>query len=146
MEGSFNHYLQGKVVLSKKSWTAYVMPVIFSTVMLVFLAPMNILFSLFPFLYLVYEILMIKSYELYSDDDGVWLYRGIFPWNKGISGVKWRDIDEAAFAPNFMSWALKSYTIKVSHRFTKDRELLLRHMELGDNAVIAINDKHKTKF
>ena len=143
MEGRINNNVKGKVVLSRKSWTAYVAPTVISLILLLVMVSINTLLGIFPLLFAIYAILMIKSYELYSDDDGVWIYSGILPWNKGINGVKWRDLDDASYYTGFMSWALKSYTIKVSHRFTKDSELLLGHMRVGDEAVMVINSKHK---
>ena len=44
-------------------------------------------------LYVVYRFLLMKSYKLFFDDEGVWLYSGILPWKKGTWGIKWRDID-----------------------------------------------------
>lgn len=142
MEGNSNN-VQGKIVLSKKSWTAYVVPTAISLFLLLIISSVNTALVILPLLYAIYSILMIKSYELYSDDDGVWICSGIFPWNKGINGVKWRDLDDATYYTGFMSWALKSYTIKVSYRFTKDSELFLNHMKVGDKAVMSINSKHK---
>ena len=39
---------------------------------------------------MVYRILLVRSVHLYADSKGVWLYRGILPWNRGAVGVKWR--------------------------------------------------------
>ena len=142
MEGNSNN-LYGKTVLSTKSWTAHVAPTAISLFLFLILISTSTLLGMLPLLYAFYSIFMIKSYELYYDDDGVWIYRGIFPWSKGIKGVKWRDLDDATYHADFMSWALKSYTIKVSHRFTKDSELFLNHMKVGDKAVMSINFKHK---
>ena len=48
---------------------------------------------------MVYRILLVRSVHLYADSKGVWLYRGILPWNRGAVGVKWRDMEDAAFTP-----------------------------------------------
>jgi hypothetical protein len=84
---------------------------------------------------------MLRSIQLYTDLDGVWVYRGIFPWDKGFSGVKWRDLEDAVFYPNFLSWALKSYTVRVGHRFTKSSEIVLRNIANGNDA--ATHRSHK---
>lgn len=94
-------------------------------------------------LFVAYRVMMLRSVQLYTDNDGVWVFRGIFPWNKGVSGVKWRDLEDAVYFPNFMSWALKSYTVRVGHRFTKSSEIVLANIAKGDAAVLHINAEHK---
>ena len=59
---------------------------------------------------MVYRILLVRSVHLYADSKGVWLYRGILPWNRGAVGVKWRDMEDAAFTSGFSSWLFNSYT------------------------------------
>lgn len=34
----------------------------------------------------IYNILFLRSVRVYTDDVGVWLYRGILPWSKGYVG------------------------------------------------------------
>lgn len=50
---------------------------------------------------MVYRVLLVRSVHLYADSKGVWLYRGILPWNRGAVGVKWRDMEDAAFTSGF---------------------------------------------
>jgi len=139
--GNVSNQIDGKI-LSKKSWTAYVVPVfILSIISLVIISVIPILFFL-PISYTVYRILYLKSIVLYSDSDGVWVYRGVFPWDKGIVGVKWKDLNEAVYLTNFFSWSFKSYTIHISHRFTKSGEIILDHMYMGNIAVETINTDH----
>lgn len=133
---------QNRTVISKKAWTAYIAPALISLVLFSILTSIHWLLGIFPILFAVYSVLMIKSYFLFLDDEGVWLYSGIFPWNKGYNGVKWRDLDEAVFRTGFFSWAFKSYTIRVSHRFTQGSEIIINHMEMGDQAVQEINGYH----
>jgi hypothetical protein len=73
----------------------------------------------------------------------VWVFRGILPWSKGVSGVKWRDLEDAVFFPNFLSWLLRSYTIRVGHRFTKTSEIVLPNIARGHEAVAHINERHR---
>ena len=87
-------------------------------------------------------VLSMRSIRLYYDDEGVWLYSGIFPWNKGINGIKWRDLDSALYFTGFVSWILKSYSITASHRFTKDFEIAVKHVYKGDEFVKKINEYH----
>jgi len=143
MEGINQSENTEKKVLSRKSWTAYVAPFFILLIVFLVLGSFHLALGIVPALLAVYSILIIRSHELYMNNDGVWLYRGIFPWNKGSHGVKWRDLDEAVYVTGFTSWALKSYTMKISHRFTKDSEIILTHMKVGDTAVQEINNQHK---
>jgi hypothetical protein len=86
---------------------------------------------------------MLRSVQLYYDDVGVWLYSGILPWSKGVRGVKWRDMDEAVYMQSFGSWLLRSWTIRVGHRFTKASEITLTSMARGREAVAIINQQHQ---
>ncbi|MBL8484688.1 MAG: hypothetical protein JNJ60_21015 [Rhodocyclaceae bacterium] len=91
----------------------------------------------------LYRILLLKSYALYYDDVGVWLYSGILPWKKGVAGVKWRDLDEAVFEPSFWSWLFRSYNLRIGHRYTKSSEIFLTQMADGQKSVMAINARHQ---
>lgn len=93
-----------------------------------------------------YQILYLRSMVLFTNDDGVWLFRGVMPWNKGIIGVKWRDIEDAVFFTGFVSWALNSYSIRVGHRFTKASELAISNVRDGKDAVAHINEVHRAKL
>ena len=86
-----------------------------------------------------YRLLSLRSVQLYYDDVGVWSYSGILPWKKGVSGVKWRDMDEATFEPGFWSWITGSYTVRIGHRFTKGSEIVLTNIGRGKAAVTTLN-------
>jgi hypothetical protein len=86
-----------------------------------------------------YRLLSLRSVQLYYDDIGVWTYSGILPWKKGVSGVKWRDMDEATFSPGFWSWITGSYTVRIGHRFTKGSEIVLTNIGRGKAAVATLN-------
>jgi hypothetical protein len=90
----------------------------------------------------VYKILILSSVQVYKDDVGVWLYRGILPWSKGVRGVKWRDIEDAMYYTGFSSWMFRSYTVRIGHRFTKTSEIYVHHLAQGQNAVENINQLH----
>lgn len=90
-----------------------------------------------------YRILLIRSVQLYYDDVGVWVYSGILPWQRGVRGVKWRDMDEATYVSSLWSWLLRSYTVRVGHRFTKAGEIRLTHMARGKAAVTILNERHQ---
>jgi hypothetical protein len=93
--------------------------------------------------FVAYNFLLVRSVQLYHDDVGVWVYEGVLPWKKGVTGVKWRDMDEATFVNGFWSWATGSYAVRIGHRFTKDSEILLTNIARGKDAVAALNAKHQ---
>lgn len=141
-------------VLCRKAWTAYL-----PTVLLLSAWPVLIVLA-YPFapvvalvagaalygLYCVYRWIELRSVRLFYDDSGVWVYAGVFPWSRGVRGVKWRDLDEGTYEQSFWSWVLRSYAIRVSHRFTKDSEINLTHMYNGQHAVIQMNEIHRSRI
>lgn len=137
--------------LGGKSWTAYVRVVLIGVVLVFFATPVAWAASAISgavvlaasLAFLVYKFLLLKSFHLYFDDVGVWVYSGIFPWSKGVGGVKWRDLDEATYFQSMGSWLFKSYSIRIGHRFTKSSEILLSHWARGHEAVMAINGQHQ---
>ena len=131
------------------SWTAYVRPTVVFLVMLgIGYALTNVngwfggIFMAFWLGLFMVGVLEIRSVALYTDAQGVWVYSGIFPWTKGVSGVKWRDIEDAVYTTNLLSWLLRSYTVRIGHRFTKSSEIALPHIARGHEAVMHINDYH----
>ena len=88
----------------------------------------------------VYDFLALRAMILFTDDSGVWLSQGVFPWQKGVSGVKWRDVSEATYTVGFFSWALRSYSVRIGHRFTNDSEINLQNLRNGDKAAAHINE------
>ena len=87
--------------LGGKSWTAYVRVVLFGAVLFFFLTPLawsasaiaGVVVLVVSLILVIYRLLLLKSFHLYLDDVGVWVYSGILPWNKGVAGVKSRDLD-----------------------------------------------------
>ncbi|MGO1845617.1 MAG: hypothetical protein ACTHZZ_04340 [Halomonas sp.] len=139
--GAINQY--------RLSWLAYIRPLLMFVVMLfvsflfgaihVAVVYGGIAFSLAV---LVYQIMVVRSVVMYTDDEGVWVYSGVLPWSKGRGGVRWRDVEDARFYPGFVGWVLKAYTVRVGHRFTRSHEIALRHVRKGDQAVEHINELH----
>ncbi|MGY8573450.1 hypothetical protein L0936_19235 [Paracidovorax citrulli] len=87
----------------------------------------------------IYSVMLTHSVRLFTDENGVWVQGGVFPWEKGISGVQWRDLGQAGYSTGFCSWALRSYDVHVSHRFTAGSEISVRNVHRGDLAVQHIN-------
>ncbi|WP_447893841.1 hypothetical protein [Vreelandella sp. GE22] len=90
----------------------------------------------------IYHIIYVRSVRIFVNDAGVWYDEGVFPWQKGMRGVKWRDLDSAVFITNFVSWALRSYTVHLGHRYTKDSEIHIRHVKNGNQFAEMVNAEH----
>lgn len=86
-----------------------------------------------------YRFAMIWSVVFFYDDDGVWMFQGVLPWNKGVYGVKWRDVESAAFAQGLFAWMTRSYPVTIVERYTQRGEMRLPHLWRGDQAVAEIN-------
>ena len=140
--------------LSGKSWTAYLAPALLTFLAITTAVPLFWHFSKTTALIIVfvtisavaYQILFLRSYRLFYNDDGIWIYSGILPWSKGIAGVKWRDLDEAVYFRTFWSWLFKSYSVRIGHRFTKSSEIFLTHMVRGHESVMTINQSHQDRI
>lgn len=135
------------------SWVAYIRPLIvfflLSSLGIVLGAlnqSLSVVAVVAALLIFIYQVLYLRSMILFTNDDGVWLFRGVMPWNKGIIGVKWRDIEDAVFFTGFVSWAFNSYSVRVSHRFTKASELLITNVRNGNDAVAHINQVHRARL
>lgn len=141
-----------ELTLARKSWTAYVGIVLLGVFLLLIVARaiwgVSMLAGLISFIifgaFVVYRFLSIKSVRLYSDEHGIWVYSGVLPWEKGVNGVKWRDLDDAVYFQSMFGWLFKSYTMRLGHRFTKSSEIILTHIERGDQVVTEINSRHQT--
>lgn len=140
----------GLKILGGKSWTAYLWLILIT--LFIFLPItvacwssswlLGLIVSTLTLTFITYHVLLIKSYSIYYDDLGIWVYSGILPWRKGVNGVKWRDLDETVYFQTFWSWLFKSYSIRIGHRFTKSSEIFLTHMHKGHEAAMEINSRH----
>lgn len=137
-------------VLSRKSWVAYLGLAVLVGVLLFATWQLygryqyvSMVALLAAALFAIYGFFSLRSVELYFDDIGVWVFSGVFPWNKGVAGVKWRDLDECVYEPGLFSWLCKSYTLRISNRYTKVSEIALTNMSRGDEAVVRINERHE---
>ncbi len=137
------------------SWVAYVRPLVVAVVsgfvgLLISTALekpwIAIAAGILAIAWFVYQVCYIRSVRLYTDDSGVWLYQGVFPWQKGVVGVKWRDVDGALFRKGFISWACRSYFVQVGHRYTKASELIISHVGKGNQFVEHVNQEHQARL
>ena len=138
-------------VIGVKSWLAYAGVAALAVILFGVLLPLAFLWHemaalavlILSALLVGYQFLLVRSVQLYMDDLGVWVHAGVLPWKKGVSGVKWRDMDEATFVNGFTSWATRSYTVRIGHRFTKDSEIVLTNIARGKDAVASVNARHQ---
>jgi hypothetical protein len=135
------------------SWVAYIRPaIVFLLLSFLGLAfwggyrAVAVAIVAFALVLLACQILSRRALALFTDEEGVWLFSGILPWNKGIAGVKWRDLEGAGFYPGMLSWAFNSYSIRVGHRFTKTSEIVIAHVRNGRQAVEHINSLHQQRL
>jgi len=148
------------IELGKKSWLAYVKSLIFSIFQVVMIGLILVIldgFGLLPFssdiIYnkviligfiglFLYRLWDISSYKLYYDEEGIWMFSGVLPWTKGVSGVRWRDLDSAGSKINAIAWFTNSYDVVLNHRYTKENEIYLSDMWKGNKRVAIINEEH----
>jgi hypothetical protein len=97
---------------------------------------------LLALLWFGYRFAALRSVRLYTDTQGVWRRRGVFPWARNTYGVRWRDLEGATFKGGFGSWLMRSWDIRVGHRFTRTSELVLEHVPNGKRVVELINAMH----
>jgi hypothetical protein len=141
----------GAQVIGVKSWLAYAGVAALAVLLFGVLLPLAFVWHemaalavlILSALLVGYQFLLVRSVQLYMDDLGVWVHAGVLPWKKGVTGVKWRDMDEATFVNGFTSWATRSYTVRIGHRFTKDSEIVLTNIARGKDAVASINARHQ---
>ncbi len=139
-------------VVGVKSWLAYLGNLLLALVLFGAVLPLTYTYAgeipaaivlVVSAIIVLYQFLVIRSVQLYYDDVGVWVVSGVLPWDKGISGVKWRDMDEATFVQGFWSWITRSYDIRIGHRFTKESEIKLTNIAGGKTAIAALNAYHQ---
>ena len=138
-------------VIGMKSWLAYAGVAALAVILFGVLLPLAFVWHemaalavlILSALLVGYQFLLVRSVQLYMDDLGVWVHAGVLPWKKGVSGVKWRDMDEATFVNGFTSWATRSYTVRIGHRFTRDSEIVLTNIARGKDAVASVSARHQ---
>lgn len=160
MEDNHSHSAQAKIY--RISWLGYLRPVLLllivtalcSGVMLarVYGTPAmqqqlaHPLFAIVPAAVIALAAVScaLKFYYLWTlhliiNNDGVYLFRGIFPWTKGTTGTLWQDIADAQYFPGFIAWVTRTYSIQVRFRFNKSNETFVPYIWKGHQAVMLIN-------
>lgn len=88
---------------------------------------------------LVYRFACIRAIKLFTTETGVWLSRGVFPWQKATSGVRWEEAGEAVAMTGVIAWATSAYHVGVMHRYTKKTELWATRIARGNEFVRHVN-------
>ncbi len=130
------------------SWLAY-MPHIVLFAGSSFLASRDIsglmsLAALVVTAYTVYKMIYLFRMRLYMDDKGVWLFRGVFPWNSGVYGINWSDFEDSVFYMGFFHWMSKSYPVALRTRFSQNPTVYTPSIYRGKTAVEEINAHART--
>lgn len=74
----------------------------------------------------------------YVDETGVWYYSGLFPWSKGIRGVRWENFDQAQYQQSVFGWASHSYTIYLLDRY--GRSVTIKNLHNGRDWSALVNE------
>lgn len=138
-------------VIGVKSWTAYAGVLALAALLFFVALPLAFRYDdlaaaavlAVSALIVAYRFLLVRSVQLYYDDVGVWVVSGVLPWQRGVRGVKWRDMDDASYAGGFFAWVTRSYTVRIGHRFTRESEIVLHHIGGGRRAVETVNALHQ---
>ena len=143
-----------RTLLCRKAWTAYIGLILLTLLFLLVgfvmihesggMGPLQTIGIIEMGLVLVvagYRWFTLRTIVLYYNEQGVWEYSGVLPWNRGVRGVKWRDLEQCTFNTGFFSWLFRSYTIRLGHRFTRSNEVLIAQMAGARAASIAVNER-----
>lgn len=138
-----------KSQLYRVSWIAFVSPVVVFAIMFLTGVALStsphealrlsgcFLIDISVIIFII-RIIYIRSLKLIINEDGVYLYRRVFPWTKIFSGVMWREVSDASYYAGMSSQITQSYRIKIENTYTTAREINLAHIQNGNKAVRAI--------
>lgn len=138
-------------VIGVKSWTAYAGVVVLAALLFYVALPLAFRWNelaaavvmALSALIIAYRFLALRSVLLYYDDIGVWVVSGVLPWNKGVRGVKWRDMSDANCSGGFLAWITRSTTVHIGHRFARNEGIVLHQIARGRQAVETVNAIHR---
>lgn len=94
----------------------------------------------FKIIYAIYRIWAWKNTVLFIDNQGVWVHKGVFSWQKEINGIFWADAGMARSRNSFSGMLFNAYPITVSNRYTNNTEINLDYVSNGKDALKQIND------
>ena len=90
--------------------------------------------------FVVYKAYYLSRVLFYYDESGVWVYRGVFPWSRGVYGVRWRDFEDCLYTTNLIYWFSKGYPVSVRPRFSTNPTIHIPPIHKGREAVEVINN------
>lgn len=135
------------------AWTAYIKPTVFlggwllmAWIFKSFGTAFAVAFGAIGVLRYVVAIWWRATAWVEMDEDGVWLVSGVFPWTRGMNGIRWREIGIALYRLGLFSWVFGAFTIHVKNRFDANLGLLVHHVRRGDEFISLVNavlaDRH----
>lgn len=135
------------VFLCAKSWTAYAGTLVIAVLLFFAALPLAFRYNTRAALVVLigsaliigYRVMTIRSVQLYYDEAGVWLAAGILPWKKKLTGIAWRELQQASHDSTFWSWLCRSYTVRVQPRSSGQEPIVASGMGHGKAAAEAIN-------
>lgn len=80
-----------------------------------------------------------KSRYVFIDENSVGIHSGFLPWTKGYNSIKWKDLEEALFVQNIVSYAFNSYNIILVHNKLIDKKLIIKDVYNGKQITSKIN-------
>ena len=148
-----SHLSDDAEIVCRKSWTRYALNLARLCGLLVaavFVTALSktaaILVACAAVANFAYRHCELRSACLCVDADGVWEASGVLPWAKGVRGVKWDDLDEAAYSMGFWGWLFTSHRVTIRHRYKKGHEIAVDAMHAGASATVRINEMHKSSL
>ena len=151
------HSISSMIIIGRKSWVTYIGA---STKTILYLIIFYLIFYIidnntsidihrnieigvfsFVVICLVYRFLILRSYKVRVNEEGIWVHYGIFPWAKGGDGIRFQDVDMAKYFPNFFSWCTNSYKIVVQHKFTNSTDFSVTDIWRGRHVCNLISNE-----
>ncbi|MDG4868623.1 hypothetical protein P8631_11485 (plasmid) [Guyparkeria sp. 1SP6A2] len=151
MEGSVetNQEALSADTVFRFSWVAYLRPLIVlalawagAGIIYQFYAPAAYIIAPVGLALAVYDVWWFRTAYLFLNGEGVWFFSGVFPWHKGVRGIRWRDIEDARYFTGFFPWLFRTYTIRVQERFTDSTELHVPWIWRGNLFAQIVNRRH----
>lgn len=52
--------------------------------------------------YWIIVILGVERVKIYANKQGVWVFSGVFPWQKRVDKIEWSNLEEAHYVPSII--------------------------------------------
>ena len=100
----------------------------------------GIVVAVFIILRFTLGFLSLRAIYLFTNERGVWVHSGIFPWTKGYNGVFWNDCGGASYRQSFFSYILRAYDVNISHKYTESQQIKAYNVHKGHQFVAEVNE------